>query len=162
MPMPFKLEGRFEMNFQQLSAEAKLANVNFYGSITPKVMFISETTAMYTESLNVPSTDGAYLYIPKGEALSEQTKNFIYQFIHILNPEVVVTIGKAAATYFNPNIKIMKEGGLMIAPEFEPKHNKVVCHLLNPVYFKMVPRAKESKHLANLKFYLMHKYGYGV
>ena len=147
---------------QQLIAEAKLANVNFYGTLTPKVLFIAETVATYTTELNVPSTDGAYLYIPKGKKLTEQTETFIYQFIHVLNPEVIVTIGKTSATYFNPDIKIMKEGGLMIAPEFDKKHGKVLCHLLNPTYFKMVPRAKESKHLANIKFYLMQRFGFGI
>lgn len=154
------------MNFGELctQAEQTIQKVKFYGSLKPKVLFLSDVVIPkgWHDNLRIPSPEAAYIYVDKAKEISEETDKFIYSFIHYLGPEVIVTVGKLSATYFNPKIKIKAEAGKMIAPEFEKKHGKVLCHLMSPGYFKMVPRAKEYKHMENLKFYLMSKYKYGI
>lgn len=157
-----------QQELEYLNLHAQLActqKIEYYGSNTPKILIISQGNWIpktWIEHLRVPSTELGIIRIENYKSkLTKITESYLLNYLFILKPEMIITIGAIPAKYFMPNIDIKKQKGMLYEKEEKFQMFKF-CPLMSPGWYKMQKWVSEWKQFERLKTYLMNVYEYGV
>ena len=137
--------------------------VVYSGEMTPRILIIQEQCdiSRWLEHFAIPQGKLGVITIQKNKKLLPATKGFLLNYLIILKPELVITVGATCGRFMKSDLKLTTDAGILFPRTWD--FNLPLCPLLGPGYFKHKRyNQDEFKQMDTLKKYLIHQYKYGV